>query len=317
MTNMIKSEQPKEDAAPRGSSAYLLTGALVGLVIGLILSLGFFKVRWVDITPESLTPEGEKDYVIAVALSYYAEKDIGRARSRLETLNPEMNLPNYVNGYGPDIRQEDGGPSLRMRSIYQLAVDLSDGALSIDGLELLEEDTEEPLPEQNPTPEEESAVPDVLDESQAETEVANPVNEMAEEDDGEVIAEFETPPDPTPAELAVNKQPFQLAERLNFCDQNLSQQLQVQVFDQNGVALQGVPIYIQWAGGSETFFTGLYPEIDDGYADYAMSDAVVYQLQVGGTSLFIEDIESNICQLDDGTTYLGGVWLKFQPQAES
>ncbi len=270
-----------------------------------------------DITPENLTPAGEKDYVIAVALAYYGEKDIGRARSRLETLKPGMNLPNYVNGYGPDIRQEDGGPSLRMRSIYQLALDLSDGALDITGLELLEEDEqEEVLPEPTSTPEEESALP-AEPETFNETQPTSPVAEETEEDSGDAIAEDLTPPDLTPAELAINEQPFQLAERLNFCDQNLSQQLQVQVFDQNGVSLQGVKIYIQWDGGSETFFTGLYPEIDDGYADYAMNGEVVYQLQVGGTSLFIEDIESNLCQLDDGTTYLGGVWLKFQPQAES
>lgn len=318
MTNMIRSEQPQEDSTPRFSSAYLITGAIIGIVLGLILSLAFFRMRWVDITPKHLTNEALEDYVSAVALSYYAENDLGRARARLETIESDMTLPLFVNSFGSNIRSEDGGPSLRMRAVYWLASDLSGGTIDITGLDLLEDDTEEAVPTEEAAPEEESAIP------ATQTPQAQAVPTATEESIAEEVPEEETPlaedlnpPDPTPVAIAVNEQPFQLTERLNFCDQKLSQQLQVEVLDEDGVPLQGVKVYVQWDGGNETFYTGLYPEISDGYADYAMAEDVIYQLQVGGASLFIEDIQPNVCSLDDGSSYFGGVWLKFRPQSES
>lgn len=318
MTNMIRTERPQEEKAVRFSSAYLVTGFVVGMILGLILSLAFFQLRWVDITPKQLTDEAMEDYVSAVALSYYAEKDLGRARARLETIESTMTLPLFVNSFGSNIRSEDGGPSLRMQSVYWLAYDLSDGTIDLTGLDLLDEDTEEDAPTEEPAPDEESVLP--TEQPLVEVETAPTTEELSEEEIepvGEVVTEDLVQPAPTPVAIAVNDQPFQLAERLNFCDQNLAQQLQVEVLDDDGVPLQGVQIYVQWDGGGETFFTGLYPEIGDGYADFAMAENVIYQLQVGGTSLFIEDIQSNVCTLDDGTSYLGGVWLKFRPQAES
>ena len=322
MTNMIRNEQPEshnESQSPAFSSAYLFTGTVIGLILGLILSLAFFQMRWVDITPESLTFEDQKEYVSAVALCYDAEKDIGRARARLEKLNPELPLPNFVNQFGTHVRADDNGPSHRMLSVYYLAIDLSDGAIEIEGLEDYIDQKEEEAPAEESEPEEESALPTATLQSIAEVQATEDPQETAEvdEEEAEPIAEDLTPPDPVAVEIDVNEQPFQLAERLNFCDQNLAQQLQVEVLDDDGVPLQGVQVFIQWDGGSETFFTGLYPEISDGYADYAMLDAVTYQLQVGGTSLFIEDIEANRCELDDGSSYLGGVWLKFRPESES
>ncbi len=318
MTNMIRNDQPKnEDQGPRFSSAYLGTGAFIGLILGLILSLAFFRMRWVDITPKNLNAEGQLHYVSAVALAYDAEKDLGRARARLEVLEPSMTLPLYVKGFGIHVRTEDGGPSPRMLAVYYLAIDLSDGVIEIDGLEeFLAEDEEEAVPAEEPTPVEESKLPTAtqpLADTQP-TEAA--IAESGETEEVEPIAEDLTPPDLIVAEVMINDQPFQLAERLNFCDQILSQQLQVEVLDDDGVPLQGVQVFIQWDGGSETFFTGLYPEINDGYADFAMTGEVIYQLQVGGTSLFIEDIRANACTLDDGTTYIGGVWLKFEPESE-
>ncbi|MEE4193779.1 MAG: hypothetical protein V2J07_01140 [Anaerolineae bacterium] len=318
MTNMIRNEQPRsEESTNRFGSAYLFTGALIGLVLGLILSLAFFRLRWVDITPASLTFEDQKEYVSAVALCYDAEKDIGRARARLEMMEPSLPLPNFVNQFGSHVRADDNGPSHRMLSIYYLAIDLSDGAIQLEGLEeYLNQDEEEASPVEETEPEEESALPTAT----LEMAATQPTQTMSEESSGEEsepITEDLTPPDPVAQTVEVNDQPFQLAERLNFCDQNLAKQLQVEVLGDDGVPLQGVQIFIQWDGGTETFFTGLYPEINDGYADFDMTGEIIYQLQVGAESLFVDNIQGNLCELGDGTTYFGGVWLKFRPESES
>ena len=321
MINRMTRDDDPQDEAPRGGSYYLITGAVIGLIIGLILALAFFPLRWTDAVPRMLDEDSQNDYVVAIALAYYAEKDLGRAEARLAELEIDMNIPNYLNGLGATIRTEDGGPSLRMYAVQKLAHDLSDGVITIEGLDEFFEEEDTPTQEDQPTEEPESAVPETPTQQPAAQQptstspAAAETDEDSDETETEEAAQVETPPEPTPAAIAASNQPFQLAERLNFCDQNLSQQLQVQVMDADGVPLQGVSIFIQWDGGSETFFTGLYPEIDDGYADYAMTQELTYQLQVGETSLFIEDIRTETCELDDGTTYQGGVWLLFEPQS--
>jgi hypothetical protein len=318
MTNMIRSERPQEEPTPRFNSTYLFTGALIGLILGLFLSLAFFRVRWVDITPKQLTDEAQKDYVSAIALAYYAENDLGRARARLEEIEPDTTLPLFVNGFGSQIRSEDAGPSLRVLTLYWLASDLSGGTLEIVGLEeWMEQQSpseEEAAPEEEAEPESSVQEP-VASAEQPQTPTTEPTAEELAMQEEIPIAEVLTPPDETSAVIVLNEQPFQLAERLNFCDQALAQQLQVEVLNEDGVPLAGVQVFLQWGDGNETLFTGLYPEISSGYADYAMAGDVVYQLRVGEVSLFIEDIAVSQCQLADGTTYLGGVWLQFQAES--
>ena len=66
---------------------YLITG----LVIGLVISVGIAPKKFNYSAPQSLSDEYKSVYRSLIALSYNADKDIGRARARiilLQDVNP-------------------------------------------------------------------------------------------------------------------------------------------------------------------------------------------------------------------------------------
>ena len=44
----------------------------------------------------------------------------------------------------------------------------------------------------------------------------------------------------------------------------------VEVRNKKRQPIEGQEIIVSWSGGEESFFTGLKPEISDGYADFQM-----------------------------------------------
>ena len=311
--SMIRGHE--EETQPQERPWYLLTGLILGLVIGLILSLAVFPLRYTDTTPAMLEKAARNDYIIAIAMAHYGTPDIGRARARLQTLGVESDLALMMKTLVIEIR-EDSGFSQVVEALHKLSSDLSDGALFREEIEILV-----PEGEETPEPTDQSDfTPTYIDEAQPvsggqQTDDQSEVGEVGSEPD-ELAEDFLQPPE-NQAVLAmtINDQPFRLAERLTFCDRSLSSQLEVVVTDETGQGLKGVPILIQWADGTETFYTGLYGEINAGYADYALQEGEVYQLQVGRTSIFVEDVKANICREDDGTLFSGGIRLVFEPHS--
>lgn len=304
-----------DDSQPRERPWYLLTGLVIGLVFGLIISLGVFPLRYTDATPAMLERESRNDYIIAIAMAHYGTPDIGRARARLQTLGLEDDLAVVVKSLSTGNRLGEGFTQV-VEALNKLASDLSDGALFREEIKIL-------VPEGEETPEptdQSNFVPTYIDEVQPvsggqQTGDQDEVGVVGNESD-DLAEDFLQPPEnQVVLAMTINDQPFRLAERLTFCDRSLSSQLEVVVKDEDGQGLKGVPILIQWAEGTETFYTGLYGDIDAGYADFDMQEGEVYQLQVGRTSLFVEEVKANICREDDGSLYTGGIRLFFEPQS--
>ena len=76
--------------------------------------------------------------------------------------------------------------------------------------------------------------------------------------------------------------------------------------------MPGVEILITWEGGAENFFTGLKPELGNGYADYSMAPAITYSIQLARGSDVALGITAPTCQSSTGETFLGGIKLTFQ-----
>jgi hypothetical protein len=75
--------------------------------------------------------------------------------------------------------------------------------------------------------------------------------------------------------------------------------LQVIVVDSSGQAVPGVRVEVsQSAGGIETFYTGLYPEVSLGYADYQMQPDVVYTLRIGESGQPVPNLAAPLCGSD-------------------
>ncbi len=76
--------------------------------------------------------------------------------------------------------------------------------------------------------------------------------------------------------------------------------------------MPGVEIDISWSGGEEAFFTGLKPEIADGYADYVMQAGIVYSVRIEHVGSPVSGRSAPSCPDSNGQTYLGGLKLVFQ-----
>lgn len=114
---------------------------------------------------------------------------------------------------------------------------------------------------------------------------------------------------PTPAP----GKPFTLTGQETVCDSNLPDGLlQVLVLNRSRRQLAGVEIVITWDGGKEQFFTGLKPELGNGYADYVMTPDTTYTVQLARGSDVALGIRAPTCQSPDGTSFLGSVKLSFQ-----
>jgi hypothetical protein len=97
------------------------------------------------------------------------------------------------------------------------------------------------------------------------------------------------------------------------CDANLPEGLlQVIVLNSNRRQMSGVKILITWGTGSEEFFTGLKPELGNGYADYQMNSEDTYSLQIASGSDIAANITAPTCQAPNGDSFSGGYKLTFE-----
>lgn len=66
---------------------YLLTGVVLGIMLGILFAWVISPVEYVDTAPESLTNEFKDQYRVLIASAYVANGDLVRAKARLELLD--------------------------------------------------------------------------------------------------------------------------------------------------------------------------------------------------------------------------------------
>jgi hypothetical protein len=123
---------------------------------------------------------------------------------------------------------------------------------------------------------------------------------------------------PLPTRTATPTQgaPFVLDRQELVCDPDLVQPLdlalvQVQVYDSAGKPVPGVESVINWDGGENHFYTGLKPEINPGYADFAMQPGVIYSLRLAEGGQIIPGLTPAECERTGGVRYWGAWRLVF------
>ena len=65
---------------------YLLTGVVLGIILGILFTWVISPVEYVDTAPESLKDEFKAQYRVLIASAYVANGDLVRAKARLELL---------------------------------------------------------------------------------------------------------------------------------------------------------------------------------------------------------------------------------------
>ena len=112
--------------------------------------------------------------------------------------------------------------------------------------------------------------------------------------------------------------PFVLKEKREVCDSTILEGLmQILIEDETGESIAGAQILVMWENNTSAFFTGLFPSIDPGYADYQMNADVVYRVQVGENGEIINDLTPLRCDNGEGEIYTGGWLLRFAPSLQS
>ncbi len=260
-------------------SWYLLTGVVLGLIIGLILSVTVIPVKYINTDPSTLSAAGKDAYRIMVAQAYLAEGDGGRARARLALLK-EANSSEAVIAQAQGMLAESGSDA-QARALALLAAAVSEPSLSITPLPMLTPLAVVTLPTEPPA----TSGITTAETTQGPTSTPGATNT----------------PRPTMTPQPTLGSPYVMqGEATTICDPLPAVSLlQIIVLDSSGQAVPGVRIEIsQASGGVETFYTGLYPEVSLGYADYQMQPDAVYTVRIGESGQPVSNLSAPVCGND-------------------
>jgi hypothetical protein len=274
----------------------IILALLTGLGLGLVYSWIISPARVIDAEPLTLRTDFKDQYRSAIAAAYAATDNLPRAQARLALLadsDPIEALHAQAQrmlGSGQSLEQADQVAALASALEQGVALEVSSTPVpQIANTVMI---TATPLPDPSEVP------PEV-------TETVQPVATQA----------TVTVPTPRPTQTAVPTlgAPFTLTGQESVCDPNLPDGLlQVIVFDSRRRQLAGAKIMITWDGGEEEFFTGLKPELGNGYADFIMDPTTTYTVQLGAGSDIASGLTTSTCQTAEGENFLGGVKLTFQ-----
>ena len=290
-----------------------LFALLAGLGLGLAYAWNISPARVTDAQPSALRADFKDHYRSAIAAAYVATGDLSRARTRLsllgdgnsiEALNAQAQRMRARNASGESVDEAD--------QVVALASALDQNAANIPTATTTAQsagNTPEPV---------DTAIVVVTINAATSTFPASTSEVPAEPTETPPTIETQTTsiaatPRPTRTFIPTAGAPFTLAGQESVCDPNLPDGLlQVLVFNSNRRQMPGIEILITWQGGAENFFTGLKPELGNGYADYIMSPDVIYTLQLRSGSDIASGLSIPTCRTAGGETFSGGIKLTFQ-----
>ncbi|MFC1879516.1 hypothetical protein ACFLZW_06340 [Chloroflexota bacterium] len=311
---------------------YLLTGLVIGLLLGLFYAWIAQPVEYVETTPGSLRADFKDQYRALIASAYMSNQDLVRAQARLELLEDEDILRAIAEQAQRKLAQD--GASQEARALGILAIALGQGGAPAEPIQnpptqiltttatLAATFTQTPeptatathTPTASPTPTASATATQPLSTAISQT----PTPENSPTPDGESTP-TETPiprptdtPTFTPTPTLTPGAPFVLVDSQKVCEQELVQPL-IQVFAEaaNGQPLPGVLVIVTWEGGEERFYTGLKPEKGAGYADFTPVPGEIYTLHLGEAGETASGLGAVQCTRPGGDDYWGYWLLKF------
>jgi hypothetical protein len=280
----------------------LLVPFFLGLGLGLVYSWVLSPLRIFDSEPVALRADFKDQFRSTIAASYAATGNLPRAQARLSLL-ADTDPMEALNAQAQ--RTIASGQFAQADQLAALAFALENGtSLPITSTPIAENisNTEsDPTVTLFPSPED---IPFQFTETP----------ELIETQSSEILPSPDiATPRPTRTLIPTQGAPFTLIGQDTVCDPNLPDGLlQVIVFNSNRRQLAGIKIVITWDAGEEQFFTGLKPELGNGYADYLMTPSTAYTIQLGLGSDIATGLIAPTCQTPSGETFTGGLKLTFQ-----
>ena len=275
---------------------------LAGLGLGLAYSWLISPLRVVDANPIALRADFKDQYRSAIAASFAASGNLPRAQARLSLLG-DSNSIEALNSQAQ--RMIASGEFTQADQLATLAMALDNGEVLVSAPTFVTENpidgNTEPTSTLPPSPADLpfqfTETPSFIETQPAETQpvIVNPT------------------PRPTRTPIPTVGAPFALIAQDTVCDTNFPDGLlQVTVFNSKRRQVAGAKIIISWESGEDVFFTGLKPEIGNGYADFSMSPNVTYTVRLAVGSDIAAGLIAPTCQTPSGESFLGGIKLTFQ-----
>lgn len=296
-SRIIRRRQMARLANDARGNWYLLTGLLIGLAIGLLVAWVISPVKYMDADPGLLSANHKDEYRQVIALAYTADQNLDRARERIKLIDAGSGIQALASQAQRLLSENQ--PPQDARSLAVLAADLGRESGQVN-----------------------AKAPTALSAAGKAT-AAVPASGTAPTATQAAVAAIQTPtvppppptatrtpmptftPRPTATPLRFLDSPFTLKSKQELCESSAKPGLLlIEVMDANGKPLPGVRISATWQAGQDTFYTGLAPEVDPGYADFVMAPGAVYSLMVGEASKPVSGLGIPSCG--------GGLKLEFQ-----
>jgi len=311
---------------------YLLTGVIIGAILGLVFAWIVQPVEYVDTAPESLNQDAKDRYRVLIAAAYASNGDLLRAQARLELLGDDDIHRSLSEQAQRKISQN--GSSSDARNLGMLAMALESGLPGFNSthsstrkspgfnISATSSDNQLGTPSPENTLDQSNFTQSVEPSSETQDATLAPMNLLplktntnypgnqttlligtSTRTGPSILKETSTPK---------SNSPFVLLNREKDCDKELEVPLiQIQASDQSGQSLPGVLIIVAWDGGEERFYTGLKPEKGLGYADFTPEPGITYTLRLGENGQPVLDLSAVKCQSSNGKDFWGAWSLKF------
>jgi hypothetical protein len=278
----------------------ILFALLLGFGLGLAYAWVISPQQFAEAAPATLRSDFKDQFRAAIAASYAASGNLPRAQARLDLLGEDDHRESLNAQAQRDIAN---GQFQQADQLAALAIALDTGVnilpQSAPTVKIFEPPDVEPSITPLSSPED---VPFVV------TETLETVQPFTPQPNPNTAA-----PLPTRTALPTQGTPFQLTALDTVCDANLSDNLlQVIVYNSNRRQLAGIKIIVTWESGEEQFFTGLKPELGNGYADFSMQPDTTYSVQLELGSEIATNLTSPACRAPGGEAFNGGLKLTFQ-----
>ncbi len=259
----------------------ILVGVGIGIAIGLAYAWLLDPKAITQTNPWQLAPDGQRNYLIAVSLAYSKDHDIFRARDRLIDLGLGEQAWQVVADTACELARTSYASTntglTAIRSMVELAG--SQGASGCAATLL-------PLYTNTPAP-----IPTV---PRATPTLIPPSTKTPTPTLGPTFTP-DTPPAPNLTPTPAGDFRFAIAEAL--CDPKNAGMILVFVQDTDGAGIPGIAVQVTSSTDTETFYTGLKPERDPGFADYQMTPRDTYTVLLPGLSDRSRPLEAASCNV--------------------
>lgn len=272
---------------------------ILGFGLGLTYAWVISPVKFVDTDPRLLRSDFKDRFRSVISAAYASDGDLERARARLNLLGD------------PDPAQALSAQAQRMLASGESAVSVQQVALLASALQgQVIANTETPIPTDSFETPFQPVIEITATATNEPVESPPPVETEAASTE---IPQLTSTPKPTRTPTPTLGAPYQLVGQDTICEPDLAEGLlQIYVTNVRRKQVPGAEIIVTWNNGEEHIFTGLKPEISNGYADYLMTPGVSYSVRMADGGTPASDLSAPNCTDTSGNSYLGGLRLTFQ-----